>query len=181
MEEERAHARAQYALIQLGQTTGCSVWVASNDRGRRFQGQALGVGCLAQLPNMGFDRDTTSQIALIDVIWFDYNAPRYAFEVETTTSIYSGLLRLSDLVARVPAINIKLFIVAPLARRDKVKQELERPTFRQIGLSRRCRFISTEDLDTLRHQVSAFAGHVQPSIIDTIAVPLVDEPSSALR
>jgi hypothetical protein len=155
--------------------------VASNDRGRRFQGQALGIGCLAQLPNMGFDRDTTSQIALIDVIGFDYSAPRYAFEVETTTSIYSGLLRLSDLVARVPAINIKLFIVAPLARRDKVKQELERPTFRQIGLSRRCRFISTEALDTLRHQVSAFAGHVQPSIIDTIAVPLVDEPGSALR
>jgi hypothetical protein len=180
-DEERAHAKAQHALIQLGKVTGCSVWVASNDRNRLYQGQALGNGCLIALPNMGFDRDATARIALIDVIWIRHNAPVCAFEVETTTTVYSGLLRMSDLLALVPAIKIELFIVAPRARQDKVMDELGRPTFRKIGLSDFCRFIATEDLDTLVARVGDLAGHVQPSIVSTIAVSLPGEPVTALQ
>jgi hypothetical protein len=36
-----------------------------------------------------------------------------AFQIEITTSIYSGLLRLADLLARQPNLNITLFLVAP--------------------------------------------------------------------
>ena len=41
------------------------------------------------------------------------------FEVEHTTSIYSGLLRLADLVALQPNIDIKLHIGAPDHKRER--------------------------------------------------------------
>ena len=50
-------------------------------------------------------------------------------EIEHTTSIYSGLLRMSDLVAMQPNLQIPLFIVAPDVRRNKVIEEVNRPTF----------------------------------------------------
>jgi hypothetical protein len=179
-DEESAHSKAQHALVQLGKFAGCSIWVASNDRNRLYKGQTLGSGCLTALPDMGFNKDATLRIALIDVIWIRHNAPLCAFEVETTTTVYSGLLRMSDLLALVPAIKIDLFIVAPRARLLKVKEELNRPTFQRIGLSSFCRFIATEDLDDLVLKVAGLAGHIQPSILDTIAENLVEEPATAL-
>lgn len=180
-DEGPAHTRAQGQLIALGRITGCSVWVASNDRNRLYNGSTLGEQCLPSLPNMGFSKEAQSRISLIDVIWVRDNAPLCAFEVETTTSVYSGLLRMSDLLALVPAIKIQLFIVAPSLRQKKVMDELSRPTFAKIGLSNYCRFVATETLDTLVSQVASLAGHVQPTILDTIALSLPSEPPSALQ
>jgi hypothetical protein len=179
-DEESAHSKAQHALVELGRFAGCSVWVASNDRNRLHKGQPLGQGCLTALPDMGFNKDATQRIALIDVIWIRHGAPLCAFEVETTTTVYSGLLRMSDLLALVPAIKIDLFIIAPRARQAKVMDELNRPTFQRIGLSSFCRFVATEDLDDLLTKVMGLAGHIQPSIMDTIAVASLEEPASAL-
>ena len=53
--------------------------------------------------------------------------------------------------------------------------ELARPTFRKIGLSEYCRFFSTEDLADLISKVKGFGGHIQPSILDTIALALEEE------
>ena len=41
-----------------------------------------------------------------------------AFEVEHTTAVYSGLLRMADLLALQPNMDIRLHIVAPDERRD---------------------------------------------------------------
>jgi hypothetical protein len=68
-------------------------------------------------------------IELIDVLWFKGNSILAAFEVECTTSIYSGLLRMSDLLSLQPHLDIKLYLAAPDERHDKVKQEIQRPTF----------------------------------------------------
>ena len=51
-----------------------------------------------------------------------------AFEIESTTSIYSGLLRMSDLIAMQPNLNIPLYLVAPNERRQKVFAEVNRST-----------------------------------------------------
>jgi len=52
-----------------------------------------------------------------------------SFEVEHTTSIYSGILRMADLMALQPNLNIRAHIVAPFDRKDKVLQEISRPVF----------------------------------------------------
>jgi len=174
-EEESLHSQAQNALIKLGRITGCSVWIAPNDRNRPFRGKILGDECLKQLPNLGLSEEATRRISLIDIIWIKQNAPVCAFEVETTTSVYSGLLRMSDLLSVVPALNVKLYIVAPKERQDRVKAELTRPTFQRIGLNDFCKFIPTEELNSLLSRVEGLGGHIQPTIVDKIAVGFGEE------
>jgi hypothetical protein len=173
--EETEHTRAEALLITLGELTGCSIWIARNDRSRAFRGESLGAGCLSKLPNLGLSEEATRRISLIDVIWLVNNVPACAFEVETTTSVYSGLLRMSDLLAVVPLVNMKLFVVAPRDRQDKVMNELRRPTFRKIGLSDYCRFVCLKDLEDLLKRVSSLAGHVRTTVLDTIAVDVPDD------
>lgn len=177
--ESTIHLKAQHDLIRLGRVTGCSVWVASNDRSRVYQGQPLSQACLSKLPNLGLPKEASDRVALIDVIWIRRNMPLYAFEVEVTSTVYSGILRMSDLVALVPLLNVHLFVVAPLARRDKVLRELARPTFEKIGL--RARFIALEDLGPLLAKVEQLGGHIQPSVVETIAFNIDKNYENMLR
>ena len=86
-------------------------------------------------------------MSLIDVVWLTgSNQVAAAFEVERTTSVYSGLLRMADLAALSPNLNFPLYVVAPASRLPKVRRELARPTFRALELDRRCRFFSSEAL-----------------------------------
>ncbi len=139
------HSEIQYQLLTLGAELGLDVWVARNDRGRKWNGTALGSlsRMLDQLPTQ-FNEATTRTIELIDVLWLAGNSIVAAFEVECTTSIYSGLLRMSDLLALQPNLDISLYLVAPDDRRDKVEQELLRPTFslREKPLAKICGFLS---------------------------------------
>jgi hypothetical protein len=74
--------------------------------------------------------DVPRSIENIDVVWkFGPYSIKSAFEIEHSTSIYSGILRLSDLRAEAPNSNYPLFIVASEDRRRKVFEELRRPTF----------------------------------------------------
>ena len=47
-----------------------------------------------------------------------------AFEVEHTTSVYSGILCMADLLALQPNMDIKLHIVVPTTKRDKCVRQL---------------------------------------------------------
>src|SRR5207249_1214253 len=100
-----------------------------------------------------FDEATNRTIELIDVLWLRGNAIVAAFEIESTTSIYSGLLRMADLISMQPNLNIPLYLVAPGQRQGKVLQEVNRPTFAHLSppLNRICRFIS---FSTLQQRIS---------------------------
>jgi len=138
------HSEIQHLLLTLGGELGLDVWVARNDRSRKWTGVALGSlpRMLDQLPTQ-FNEATTRTIELIDVLWLTGNSIVAAFEVECTTSVYSGLLRMSDLMALQPNLDINLYLVAPDDRRDKVEQELLRPTFslREKPLAKICGFL----------------------------------------
>ena len=138
------HTEIQYELLALGAELGLDVWVARNDRGKKWNGSTLGSlsRMIDELPTQ-FNEATTRTIELIDVLWLAGNSIVAAFEVECTTSIYSGLLRMSDLLALQPNLDISLYLVAPDDRRDKVEQELLRPTFslREKPLAKICGFL----------------------------------------
>jgi hypothetical protein len=143
------HTEIQYHLLKLGSEMGLSVWVARNDRSKVWKGEALGSikGMVTELPTQ-FNEVTNRTIELIDVLWLRGNSIVAAFEIECTTAIYSGLLRMSDLLALQPNIDIRLYLVAPDERRDKVEQELLRPTFtlRERPLNEICGFVSFASL-----------------------------------
>jgi hypothetical protein len=142
--EATAHTEIQWLLLKLGNDMDLDVWVARNDRGRTYNGRNF-----SDLPRMKqslpikFDDDTRKTIELIDVLWLKSNSIEAAFEIESTTSIYSGLLRMSDLIAMQPNLNILLYLVAPDERRRQVKFEVNRPTFARLTppMSRICRLI----------------------------------------
>jgi hypothetical protein len=143
------HTEIQCALLMLGRDMGFDLWVARNDRSKVWNRITLGSipGMVDQLPTQ-FNEATNRTIELIDVLWLKGNSIVAAFEVESTTSVYSGLLRMSDLLALQPNLSIDLFLVAPDDRRDKVESELMRPTFklRDKPLASICGFLGFDSL-----------------------------------
>ena len=151
------HTEIQHRLMTLGADMGFEIWVARNDRSRSWNGKELGKlpNVIDELPTQ-FNEATNRTIELIDVLWLKGNSIVAAFEVECTTSVYSGLLRMSDLLALQPNLEINLFLVAPDERREKVKQEILRPTFslKEKPVAEICGFLGfgklTEKLDGIR-------------------------------
>ena len=78
---------------------------------------------LERLP-LNYDDAALRTIEQIDVLWLRGRSIVRAFEVEHTTLVYSGILRMADLLALQPNMDIKLHIVAPEAKREKVKGEI---------------------------------------------------------
>jgi len=123
-----------------------------------------------ELP-LQFDEATNRTIELIDVLWLKGNAIVAAFEIESTTSIYSGLLRMSDLIAMQPNLNIPLYLVAPDERREKVITEVNRPTFSQLSppMNQMCRFISFSALRERISQVAFVIRHLKPDFLEELS------------
>jgi hypothetical protein len=106
---------------------------------------------LGKLP-LSYDLTTLETIELIDVIWIKNRSITRAFEVEHTTAVYSGLLRMADLLALQPNMDIRLHIVAPDERREKVFKEMLRPVFSLLDrgpLSRTCTFVSYDSVEAI--------------------------------
>ncbi len=168
------HTEIQWQLLALGAELGLDLWVARNDRSRLWQGKALGGmhRVIEELPTQ-FNEATNRTIELIDVLWLKGNSIVAAFEVECTTSVYSGLLRMSDLLALQPNLEINLYLMAPDERREKVKQEILRPTFslREKPLAEVCGFISfaklTQKVEGIRRL--GLASSLKPDFLQTTA------------
>lgn len=167
-----SHTEIQWLLLRLGNDMGLDVWVARNDRGRRYAGRAFTElpRLLDRLPRQ-FDATTMALIELIDVLWLRQGAILAAFEIECTTAIYSGLLRMADLLALQPNLNIPLYLVAPEQRRAKVMRELDRPTFARLQppLSRVCRYIPFAALRDKYQEVQPLLPYLDPAFLDGIA------------
>lgn len=79
-----------------------------------------------------------------------------AYEVEHTTSIYSGIVRMLDLALGVtnPPSNA-LFLVAPDARETDVREQLHRPAFSRVS-DLNVRFLPYSELDKHRDAIARF-------------------------
>jgi len=163
-QEERSHAQVQGWLRDLGHSLGFAVWIAANDRNRPHNGGRLGDGCVTVLPAALETSSGADAVRLIDVLWLERTSSAEsptervaaAFEVEHTTSIYSGIVRMLDLALGVPEHeSVRLFLVAPDAREEDVRQQLARPAFRRVAdLS--VRFLPYGELANNRESMSRF-------------------------
>src|SRR5215831_901512 len=121
------HDEMQWRLIRLGQLARCDVWVPRADQPKHYEGRHFRDFVLHEFHQA---LDVPRSIENIDVVWkLGLYSIKSAFEIEHSTSIYSGILRLSDLRAEAPNSNYPLFIIASEERRKKVFEELSRPTF----------------------------------------------------
>lgn len=155
---DRTHTQVQGWLRDLGRALGFDVWIAVNDRGRAFDGGQLGDRCLDELPASIVGMPGTDAVRLIDVLWCDKSGGRVvaAFEVEHTTSIYSGIVRLLDLALGAPGqATHGLFLVAPDDREDEVRAQLRRPAFGRVG-DLHVRFLPYGELERHREAMARF-------------------------
>jgi type II restriction enzyme len=93
-------------------------------------------GCLSVLPGFTTETQGAESVRLIDVLWLDRESHRVvaAFEVEHSTTIYSGIVRMLDLARGSEAQALEgLLLVAPDKREADVREQLWRPAFSRIA------------------------------------------------
>ncbi len=170
-EADRTHTEIQGWLRDLGRALGYQVWVAANDRNRPLGGGRLADGCCDSLPPALTDGPGGDAIRLIDVLWLESSEASVAndaarvvaaFEVEHTTSIYSGIVRLLDLaLGAARAMPAALFLVAPDAREGEVRTQLARPAFAGVA-DLELRFLPYGELATHRDAMARFGQGLKP-------------------
>jgi len=146
--EEYLHTKIQWLLIKIGLYKGYDVWVAKNDLNKEYNGEKFKDLCLNNLPPFT-GPDVLDIAQYVDVIWFKKKTinPIAFFEVETTTSIYSGLLRLNDIIINFPID--KAYIISSKNREALFKNQIKRKTFIYSGLDEICQFRTYEEIEDL--------------------------------
>jgi type II restriction enzyme len=131
--EEDLHTEMQYHLLKIGNALGYDVIAASNDRSRQHCGNSFSFMSLQQFPEINLDRETLNTVKLIDVLWFQKSTNNViaAFEVEKSTSIYSGILRLTDLSYTIADGDEVFYLIVPDKRQKDVCMQLCRPSIKQ--------------------------------------------------
>lgn len=131
-EEENLHTEMQYHLLKIGRALGYDVIAASNDRSKSYAGNSFSFMSLSSFPHFDLDRETLNTVKLIDVIWFQKGTNNViaAFEVEKSTSIYSGILRLTDLSYTIADGDEVFYLIVPNKREKDVVLQLSRPAIK---------------------------------------------------
>jgi hypothetical protein len=138
------HLRMQWLLLKMGKQAGQRVWAPRGDQSRivsefHFQDfeETFAAGLNTQV----------RYLENIDVVWKEQFRIDAAFEIENSTSVYSGLLRFADLTMVAPNTIYPMFIVAPSERRNRIAEQLARPTFKHLRLSEKVRYLSYEKVN----------------------------------
>ncbi len=171
-EGDRTHTEVQGWLRDLGLALGFAVWIAANDRGRLYRDGKLGDHCLDRLPEPITRLQDAESIRLIDVLWLgESGSVAAAFEVEHSTSIYSGIVRMLDLALGDEShAAMGMFLVAPDEREEHVRQQLMRPAFRSVA-ELRVRYLPYSELSLHRDAMARFGQGMKA--IEAVARTLV--------
>jgi hypothetical protein len=167
-EEFRQSHRVQAAVARIGAEMGFRIWVPRNDRQKVLEQtpDALRSAFHETLP-LSYDDTTLRTIEQIDVIWLRNRSMARAFEIEHTTAIYSGIPRMADLLALQPNMNIRLHIVAPDEKREKVLREIRRPVFSLLDrgpLYENCSYLGYSDIQEIAEM--NHLNHMSDSIVE---------------
>lgn len=143
------HEKAEAVLLALGNLLGYDTYTP--DKGRVVGEQKLGeIATLQELPYFGSEKIMESA-KNIDVVWVKDEWPEMFFEVEHTTGITPGLLRIYQVAEKLSA---KCFIIAPVQMLPKFKREIEKPPFNRI--KEKYKFKSYDELEKLYLQAKKF-------------------------
>jgi len=187
------HTKMQGILAEIGQKLGHRVWIARNDHSKdyTFGDYRFGdyrFGKLKELamegfPFAGLEKKVEKISKLIDVIWLDKNDQFKVvalFEIECTTAIHSGLLRMGDFRANIKSNSLTfidqtfpIYIVIPKGRKRQLQTQLSRPIFQYLELHKSCKGINIEDIercweDIIKQKIN-INQETKPNIIELIA------------
>ncbi|MDD3807314.1 MAG: hypothetical protein PHE86_04665 [Candidatus Marinimicrobia bacterium] len=140
------HIIMQWKLIGLGMKAGSKVWIPKNDQSRINKEYRFS----------NFEKEFTAgldtpakYVENIDVVWKEEYRIDAAFEIENSTSIYSGLLRFADLKIVAPNSPYPLYIVAPISKKKRLIDQIKRPTFKRLEFGKKVRYLSYESINEI--------------------------------
>lgn len=145
------HYDLQAKIVLIGSYLGFRTCVAETDKGRNtIFGKTLGELCSeSKIPAGSIPSLSEDTIKYVDVIWFDDEGyPTHAFEVEHTTDITKGLLRLYQ----IHKLKIKMFIISE--QKEKFNKEIQKRPFIQI--KEEFLFKNYDELDEFFESVKEF-------------------------
>jgi hypothetical protein len=143
---EFTHSQIQTLIGSIGIHRGYDIWIPNNDRGRLDWQLTQKFICKNNLPDRYIK--VFEVIKQVDVLWLKRGSSELSamFEVEHSTTIYSGLLRFNDLHLIEPNLKPKFSIVSNDIRRSLFLRQINRPTFKMSGLSDLCSFLEYKDV-----------------------------------
>ncbi len=128
---ELTHSDLQAKLVLVGSYLNYRTFVPTPDQGKKtIYGKTLGELCSEKkVPEGSIPALSLGTVKYVDVIWFDEEGyPTHAFEVEHTTDITKGLLRLYQ----VHKLRIKMFIISEEINKGKFQREVAKSPFAKI-------------------------------------------------
>jgi DNA modification methylase len=150
--ESHSHSEVIYRLYVIGKCLGFASWIGKKEQSvDTYNGLSFAELSLNPLPIKNMKPHLKEKIQQIDVIWFDkLGNPRYAFEVEESTSINSGLERFAALLDTDISIANNLFIIAPKSRKSKIDKIFRKDSIfcgHPYYLENKVLFMLKEDLE----------------------------------
>lgn len=145
-ESKRTHKEMQWMLLWLGNELNLNLWLPKTDFTQSHKKNEIAnlSGMLNDLP---FDILTAGRsVERIDVLWLKDNKIIAAFEIVHSTSVESGLLRMSHMWVSLEDSGIRAHIVAHRNKLHNAREEIIEPTFTHIGLAKSCWFIAYTEL-----------------------------------
>jgi hypothetical protein len=144
------HADLQAKLILIGSYLGYRTYTP--DQSKQSVSGVLGELCSeSEFPESSIPKMHLDSARYIDVIWFDDEGfPTHGFEVEHTTDVTKGLLRLFQ----VHKLRIRMFIVAEEGSKSRFLKEVQKNPFHKI--QEEYTFRNYEELDEFFESVKAF-------------------------
>lgn len=145
------HADLEAKLILIGSYLDYRTYTP--DQSKQSVYGILGDLCSEkEIPENSIPKMHIESARYIDVVWFDDEGfPTHGFEVEHTTDITKGLLRLYQ----VHKLRIKMFIVADESNKPKFLKEVQKNPFHKI--QEEYLFRNYEELDAFFESVKAFS------------------------
>ena len=122
------HSEILAVLAEAGQAQGYRVWIGKKEQADYAEGivgskKALKSYVGVEISKLS-DIVDTKTVEMIDVLWIKKNAVVAAFEVESTTTMTSGLVRGSNLGQDVPK-----YLVIPEERDEQLRRKMKSPMF----------------------------------------------------
>lgn len=127
-EVDLTHSDVQAKLILIGSYLNFRTYTPDISKNSIYGN--LGDLCTdKQIPEGSIPSLSLDTVKFVDVIWFDEEGyPTHAFEVEHTTDITKGLLRLYQ----IHKLRIKMFVISKENSHDKFKREVMKNPFAKI-------------------------------------------------
>ncbi len=137
IEIRRRHSQIQVALAEIARAMGMRTWLAVEDHGIRYKGRLITeypfvVKDLRHEPSINNYPGAIDVAKHIDCMFFNGGLP-YAFEVEHTTGVTSGLSRMLSFKNQGPNYSTRYVIVAPDEDRQLVMSKSQPEQFQEIS------------------------------------------------